>query len=221
MHRADVVEAPSPRAGSLALFESVRQYGHADLALDPWLHRPLVERARSQFHEVVRPFEGHPSQPILALYASRTVRGISTYPGGLLGSAAQVVVPAVDDRVATALLSAPSVEKRQRKMHLALQRRLAPQIVDMKSTGDVRRAPPRLPRRWRSPQALAAYRERIENGPLAHHVAPALTAWLADPGPVELSPDLRLGMEAICLFHAWCDRYRDRLRGVDPAGLTG
>lgn len=220
-HKPEVVEPASPRAGSLALFDSLRQYGLAHVALDERFHDSVVERARSQFHKVARPFEGHPSQPILALYASRTVRGISTYPSGLLGYRAEVVVPAIDDAVAIALLSAPSAEKRERKLQLALQHRLAFRVADLKSTGDVTREPPQLPRRWCSPESVSAHRERIENGPLSPHLSTELTAWLADPGAAELSPDLRLGMEAISLFHAWWHRYRDRLRDFDPTDLAG
>jgi hypothetical protein len=217
----EVVEPPSPRAGSVALFDSVRQYGLAHLALDERLRQSVVERTRSQFHEVVRPFEGHPLQPILSLYASRTVRGISTYPSGLLGSRAEVVVPGIEDAVVTALLFAASGEKPGPKLQSALQERLAPDLVGMPSTGNAPRDPPRLPRRWCSPHSVEAHRIRIEGGPLAPFVSAPLRAWLAGETGGELSPDLRLGMEAISLFHAWWGRYRDQLRDVDPADLAG
>jgi hypothetical protein len=45
-----------------------------------------VNRSRAEFLAVTRRFEGHPSQPSLALYATRTLRGVSNYPGGCSGA---------------------------------------------------------------------------------------------------------------------------------------
>ena len=219
-HRPEVVDAPSPRAGTRALFESLRQYGLAEQALEPRFRAPLVARGRAQFEAAARPFEGHPSQPVLTLYATRTVRGISTYPCGLLGTRARVLAPATDDRVATALLSVSSATKRHGSMHAAIQAHLAPQLDGMPSTGDTPRTPPLLPRRWRSRPALAMHRQSLADGPLAPHVAPELLAWLREPQG-ELSAHLRLGMEAVSLFHSWCRRYGDRLREIDPRDLAG
>lgn len=220
-HSPEVIEPPSPRAGTRALFDRLRLYGLTDEALEPRLREPLLERSCAQFETAVRPFEGHPSQPVLSLYATRTVRGISTYPSGLLGAGAQVLAPAIDDRVATALLSVPSAVKREGSMHAAIQARVDPRLLGLASTGDTPRTPPVLLRRWRSQPALAMHRRRLEDGPLAPHLAPELLSWLRQPDPGELSPHLRLGMEAVSLFHSWCDRYRGRLREVDPADLLG
>lgn len=184
-------------------------------------HGPLVERARAQFLAAVRPFEGHPSQPILTLYATRTVRGISTYPSGLLGSKANVLVPAVADGVATALLSVPSAGKRERRLQRMLQDRLMPEVGHLPSTGDTARDAPHLPRRWRSEPAVAAHADRLEDGPLSPFLAPELRAWLSDPARGELSPSLRLGMEAASLLHSWWRRYREHLHEVDPRDLLG
>lgn len=217
-HRPDVLDSPSPRASSKALFHSLRQYGLAEEALEARFREPTVARSRAQFEAAARPFEGHPSQPVLTLYATRTVRGISTYPSGLLGTGARVLAPATDDRVATALLSVSSAAKREGSMHAAIQAHLAPQLIGMPTTGDTPRTAPTLPRRWRSGPALAMHREQLENGPLTPHVAPELLAWLRHPEG-ELSPHLRLGMEAVSLFHSWCRRYGDRLGKIDPDDL--
>jgi hypothetical protein len=219
-HNAAVVDPPSPRAGTRALFDSLRQYGLTHEALEPRFQTPLVERTRSQFEAAVRPFEGHPSQPILALYATRTVRGISTYPCGLLGIGAQVLTPACDDGVASSLLSMPSSVKHEGSVHPLIQAHLAPQLDGMPSTGDTPRTPPELPRRWRSEPALAMHRQSLEDGPLAMHLAPQLLSWLREPEG-ELSPHLRLGMEAVSLFHSWWRRYRQHLHEVDPSDLLG
>jgi Asparagine synthase len=220
-HRPDVIDPPSARAGTRALFDSLRQYGLAHEALELRFRAPVVERSREQFEAAVRPLEGHPSQPVLALYATRTVRGISTYPSGLLGQGATVLTPGAEDAVVTAVLSASSAAKRGRSMHAAIQRHLAPQLAGLASTGDTPRTPPTLERRWRSEPALAMHRHLLEDGPLAPHLAPELLSWVSEPRRGELSPHLRLGMEAVSLFHSWWHRYRDRLREVDPADLLG
>jgi hypothetical protein len=220
-HSPEVISPPNPRDGTRALFDRLRLYGLAHEALEPRFQAPLVERSRAQFETAVQPFEGHPSQPVLSLYATRTVRGVSTYPSGLLGAGAGVLAPAIDDRVATALLSVPSEVKREGSMHAAIQAHIAPQLLGLPSTGDTPRSPPALPRRWRSEPALAMHRQRLEDGPLAPYVVPELLAWLREPGRGELSPHLRLGMEAVSLFHSWWDRYRARLREVDATDLLG
>jgi hypothetical protein len=217
-HTPEVVGPSSPRAGSRALFDSLRRYGLAHQALEPRFEAPLIERARSQFEAVVRPLEGHPSQPVLSLYATRTVRGIATYPCGLLGRGAQVLAPACDDRVASALLSIPSSVKHEGSVHPLIQAHLAPQLDGMPSTSDASRAAPFLARRWRSEPALAMHRGYLADGPLAPYLAAELRSWLAEPKG-ELSSHLRLGMEAISLFHCWWQRYRDRLREADALEL--
>jgi hypothetical protein len=218
-HSPEVISPSTPRAGTRALFDRLRLYGLTHEALEPRFQAPLVERSRAQFEAAARPFEGHPSQPVFSLYATRTVRGISTYPSGLLGEGAQVLAPAIDDRVATALLSVPSAVKREGSMHAAIQASIEPRLLDLPSTGDTPRTPPVLPRRWRSEPALAMHRRRLEDGPLAPHLAPELLTWLGESGQGELSPHLRLGMEAVSLFHSWCARYRGKLREVNPADL--
>src|SRR5262249_11207042 len=112
--------------------------------------------------------------------------------------------------------------KRENSMHAAIQKRISTDVWRLPSTGDTPRTPPVLPRRWRSEPARAMHRRRLEEGPLAPHLAPELLAWLQEPEPPgELSPHLRLGMEAVSLFHSWCDRYRGHLREVDPGDLLG
>lgn len=75
------------------------------------------------------------------------------------------------------------------------------------------------PRRLRAGDRGAGGGTCTHNGPLASHLSPELREWLSAPRRGELSPDLRLGMEAVSLLHSWWHRYRDRLREVDPADL--
>ena len=214
-----VMNAPGARAASEALFDSARQFGHAQLALTPKFHTPLIARARAQFLEAAAPFEGHPSQALLALYMTRSVRGVSTYPAGLLGHGAQVIAPGSDDRVATVALSMTPRAKYGGRAYTAIYERLAPEVGRLPSTGDSIRQPAHLPVRWRSQPAIHAYRHRLDDGPLAAHVAPELRSWIESPAPGPLNAHLRLGLEGITLFHEWCDRYRDRLEDFSVADL--
>ncbi len=219
-HVPAVLQARDPRAANDALFDSLRRYGHAHLGLDQGFHAPVVERVREQFLAAAKPFAGHPSQPQLTLYATRTVRGVSTYPNGLIGSRAPVVAPGADHATVTAMLAVPTAEKAERRMIIAVQRRLAPHLVGMPSTNDTPRPERTMPRRWCSDVALAGHRRMLADGPLAEHAAP-LQAWLEDPGRGEISPDLRLAMESISLFHHWWRLYRSVLRNVDADALRG
>ncbi len=218
---ASTLDTSRPRAASEVMFESVRHYGHAQLALAEGLRAPLLARAREQYMAEIRRFEGHPSQGILGYYWTRTLRGTSSYPTGLLGASARVIVPGAWDALATAALSVPPETKFGAHLYSAVLERLAPEIASLPATTDSERTTPRLSRRWRSEPAVAAYRELLADGPLAAHLAPELRAWLESPSRGELDGHLRLGLEGVCLLHAWCRRYRDRIGELDPAGLVG
>jgi Asparagine synthase len=218
-YRPDTLEGGDPRRASLAMFDSMRQFGAAHLALAEPFREPLVARAREQFLAAARPFEGHPSQATLSLYSTRSVRGTSRYASGLLGRGAQVLAPGAHDAVATGALSVALREKAGDRLYPAVFERLDPEAGRLPSTKDTPRQPPRLPRRWRSRPALAHHRELLAEGPLAPHLSPELRGWLAAPEGIELSGDLRLGMEAVSLLHSWWARYRGQLREADPADL--
>lgn len=220
-HTSEVVAPETPREGSRALFDSSRRYGHAHHALALQFHAPLIERSRTQFLRAVEPFEGHHAQPTVSLYATRTVRGISTYPSGLLGREAPIIAPGASDSVARALLAIPAAAKTERRLQRLTLAQLSPSLADLPSTADTARRPPQLPRRWRSPVAAEMHLDLLSSGPFAPFVSPDLLAWLRAPARGELSPDLRLGMEGVSLLHSWWRRYRDRLRPVDPDDLLG
>ncbi len=219
-YSAESLDAARPRAASEALFDSVRRYGHSQLALAEPFRAPLLARARDQYMAEMRSFEGHPSQGILGVYRTRTVRGTSSYPTGLLGAAAKVLVPGASDAVASAALAIPSEVKRGGRLYPAVLERLAPRVAPLPATTGSERARPWLPRRWRSEPAVAAYRELLAEGPLAAHVAPELRVWLEDSARGELDGHLRMGMEAVALLHAWSRHYRDALGEVDGAALV-
>lgn len=217
----EALEHRHGKRSSLALFDALRRYGFAHRALTEPFHGPIESRAREQFLSATRPFQGHPSQNLLSIYATRSVRGVATYPSGLLGGGARVLTPGACDRVVSAALSVTPQQKLDGRLYEAIFKRLAPEVGRLPSTNNTPRTGPRLPRRWRSRFALDAHRRSLADGPLAPHLSPELRAWLAAPDGVEMSGDLRLGIESIGMLHAWWRRYRDCLREVDADDLLG
>jgi len=215
----EALDSERPRQAREALFDSLRRYGKAQLALATELQEPLLDRTREQFLAATRRFEGHPSQNLLCTYATRSVRGVARYPTGLLAGAS-VVAPGASDEVVRAALSASQAEKEDGRLFRAVFERLAPALGRLPSTSDTPRTGPRLPRRWLAGEAAEARLSLLSDGPLARHLSPELLAGLRDPG-FEPSPDLRLGIEGVGLLHSWWRRYRDVLRPVDAADLAG
>jgi Asparagine synthase len=213
-------DSRQPRRTSLALFDALRRYGQAHQALSPSLQEPLVARSRGLFLHAASPFEGNPLQTTLTFYRTRTARGVSSYPSGLLGARARVLAPGASDAFALAAL-ATRRDVMGDPIYAAVLDRLDPALGRLPTTSDTPRQPPRLPRLWRSEPALEMHRDLLGDGPLAPHLSAGLRDWLAAPRDRELSPDLRLGMEGVSLFHSWWRRYRDLLRPVDGRELGG
>lgn len=215
----ETLDLSDPRRSMLALFDSMRKYGLAQMALEPRFHAPLVARALALFHTATKSFEGNPSQATLAFYRTRTACGISCYPSNLLGSRTQIFAPGASDAVAMTALSATAQARDGDSLYAAVFDRLNPAVGRLPSTSDTPRRAPSLARRWRSAPALEMHRRNLADGPFARHLSPELRDWLNAPNGRELSPDLRLGMEALSLLHSWWRRYRDRLHEVDPTDL--
>lgn len=211
----------SPRAATAAMFEALRQYGHAHLALEESLQEPLISRARELWTPPARRYEGHPLQVVYAFYESRSRRGVSTYSTKLVGDRSWTIVPGAADSFARATLSTSLEEKDEARLYRRISEILAPEAAALPTTGDVPRKEPHLPVRWRSKPALEAYRRRLLDGPLAPHLSPQLRAWIDGPAEAEPDRNLRLGIEGVSLLHAWHRRYRDCLREVDPTDLKG
>jgi len=211
---------PDGRAAARALFGMMRRYGKGEGGLAERFRAPIQSRASDQFLAATKDLHGHPSQPMLSLYATRSRRGVSTYSTKLIGDGAQTVTPGASDPIVSVALGVGREAKGEGNLYRGVFRRLAPGAAELPATAETPRRRPHLPRRWRSAAALAAHRARLEDGPLAPHVSPRLLAWLERPDG-ELGGDLRLGMEGVGLLHAWWQRYRDCLREVDPADLLG
>ncbi len=217
----EALYATDGRAAALALLEALRRYGATQMALAPEFREPLLERVRDQFLAAVRPLEGHPSQNVLSVYATRSRRGVGSYAAGLWGDGGQVLAPGAGDEVVCATLSASQREKDDGRLYEAIFARIAPDVGRLPSTTNTARSGPALPRRWRSQPALEMHRELLAEGPLAPHLSAELRAWLERPGGAELPGDLRLGMEGVSLLHSWWRRYRDLLSPTDATALRG
>ena len=217
----ETLDRSDPRRATLALFDSVRRFGHAHLALADHLHAPLVDRARGLFLEVAREFEGAPQQAPLTFYRTRTIRGVACYPTGLLGQRAHLIAPAASHDFAMTSFAATEAAAHQDGLYAAAFEALAPEVGRLPSTTTSPRPPATRVRLWRAEPAVAAHRDRLAEGPLAGLLAPELRSWLDDPGRGDPGPHLRLGLEGVSLLHSWWARYRDVLHEVDVADLTG
>lgn len=204
-----------------AMFDVIRRYGRGHRALATEFHAAVESSAREQYLAAVRRYEGHPSQAILSLYATRSLRGVSMYGTALLGDTAPMLIPGAHTDIAVAALEVAPQEKLGGSLYDAVLERLGTPGAMFPSTADTPRRAVQLPRRWCSPQALEGHRRLLSEGPLAGHVSTELHDWLNAPDGIELSGDLRLGMEAVSMFHAWWRRYRDILREVDARDLLG
>jgi hypothetical protein len=217
----ETLDVNNPRAASEAMFETLRRYGHAQHALEENFQGPVVARAREQYLEVARRFEGHPCQTFLAMYSTRSLRGVSTYATKLLGDRSRMVAPGATDPFARAALSATAADKLEGALYRAVFEIVAPTVAALPSTAEAPRKEPHLPRRWCSATALDAHRRRLLEGPLTPHLSPRLRAWIEGPSRAVPDGDLRLGIEAVSLLHAWWQDYRDCLGDVDPGDLRG
>jgi hypothetical protein len=217
----EVLDYRNARSASGTLFERLRRYGHGERALDGAFADAIVERAREQFLASVRQLEGHPAQAFLSLYANRSVRGVSTYSGKLIGDRAQTVTPGATDAFVRAALSLDPPQKDGGTLYRAVFELLDPKTAALPSTAEAPRQPPHLPRRWCGPPASAMHRRSLLDGPLAAHLSPELRAWIEGPEDAEPAGDLRLGVESVSLVHTWWRRYRDFLKPADAADLKG
>ncbi|HEY6145757.1 MAG TPA: hypothetical protein VIV13_05740, partial [Solirubrobacterales bacterium] len=217
----ETLDTSDPRAANLALFETLRRYGHAHVALEESFQEPLVQRARTRYFAGARHFEGHPNQAFLTLYSSRSLRGVSTYATKLLGDRSWVISPGATDPFARAALSVPGKEKFDGTVYRAIFEILAPAAAALPSTALAPRKEPHLSRRWCSAAGLDLYRQSLRDGPLAPHLSAELRTWMDGPAEVEPNWHLRLGIEGVSLLHAWWRRYSGCLREVDPADLRG
>jgi hypothetical protein len=177
--------------------------------------------ARRQFMRETRPFRGHPAEPVLIFYATRTVRGISLVPQTILGRDLATVTPFTDHRVALSCLSIDPPQKFDAALYRALFSRVSPALGELLAPRDV--PPPRRshPRRGRSSDALRGYEEILADGPLTGVLSPAIRRRLAKGRlrPALRDPGLKRGLVAVAQFHLWHERYRSVLSTGEPLEL--
>jgi hypothetical protein len=184
----------------------------------------LKHLARRHFMREARRFRGHPAEAALTFYATRTLRGISLTPHGILGSELATVTPFTEHVVAAACLAIRPPEKFHDRIYAALFARLHPRAGTLPSTHDP--LPPRLPtrpRRGLSEPAVRGYERILASGPLAGVLSPALRRHLHEGtlGHALRDPVVFRGALAVALFHLWHERYADRLGAVDPLAELG
>lgn len=192
--------------------------------LDPRLARAVAGRARAEFLRVTNSFRGHPSEPALAFYSTRTLRGIALTPHSVLGADAHVWTPFSEDAVARACLAIGAPEKFGSKLYAEIFNRLNPAVGALPSTRRGRDLPAtRTPARHLSPQALDGYRQVLLSGPLTPYLGRALRRRISsgDLGPALAARPSRSVVQAAVLFHLWHERYRARMSGADPAVMLG
>lgn len=184
------------------------------------LARSAERRARSHFMRVTEPFRGHPAEPVLAFYSTRTVRGVSLTPHTVLGAEAAVCTPFAVDAIARACLAIRAPEKHASRLYVEVFRRLHRIVGELPSTRDSRdpRAS-RVPSRRLSPKVLDGYAQVLASGPLASYLGDKLTRRIDadDLGPALAGQPSRSIVQAVVLFHLWHERYASRLSGADPA----
>jgi len=189
--------------------------------LSPQVARALARSSRRSFVAEARAFAGHPSQPLLVRYATRTVRGVSSLPDQVLGAHAAVATPFVDDAVVRACLEIDPRDKLGFRLYDALFAAVDPGARRVASTvdPDAGRAPGASSRAMRRSPAVAARFERLlAGGPLAPHYGEELRRLLAGGGLAEglgRTPRLYRGVLALALLGEWRERYSSLLGDVD------
>jgi hypothetical protein len=192
--------------------------------IDGALARGLERRSRRAFMKATEPYRGHPAEPVLLHYLTRTLRGMSLTLTASLGLDATVVAPFCDDAVARACLAIRPEAKFGYRLQPEVMRVLAPDIPSLPSTNDTD-PPPGRPLRPRqlSSSALEGYREVLRRGPLYSYLGPRLRESVSNGGlDAMVARQWRAHVvDAVALFHLWCDRYGSRVSGTDPAEALG
>jgi hypothetical protein len=192
--------------------------------IDKTLARRLERRSRRTFINAMEPYRGHPVEPVLIHYLTRTLRGMSLTLPASLGMDATVLTPFCDDAVARACLEILPEAKFGHRLQEEVIRALAPDIPALPSTNDIDPRPvKRLRPRQLSTPAMDGYREVLRHGPLYGHFGPRLRE-AVDNGGLDSVMARRRGthvVDTVALFHLWCDRYGSRVRGTEPAEALG
>jgi Asparagine synthase len=186
-------------------------------ALDPKLARALWAASRRQFLAGSAPYRGNPNRLPLTFYRTRLARGIALSVHRILGTDLPMATPLMDDEAVRALLAIRPEEKYGGRIYYSLFEALEPALAAVPTTS-MGEPPPgrRLPRRSQTAAVAETYAERLRSGPLAPFVRNRIHRILSRHRAGKRNPRVPRAVLGPAVFSLWHERYRDRLREVDP-----
>ena len=216
----EVLAERSAAAAAARLYEDTTP---ARMALvwrdDAW--QALRSPSRVAFLREAERFEGHRSGPSLALYCTRTLRGIAVSPGCILAPHHALFMPLVSDGVVSGAMAVDPGEKLDGRLYRRVLREIDPKIGALPSTNDgLERAVSRRPLQ-RTREARDAHLDLLERSPLRPWFSPRLEDMVARRvlARVDKSPRRVVRVQMIASFGLWCERYRDLIGEPDTAPL--
>lgn len=216
----DAIAANGSDAAARGLWRRLKamQAKRGPSALDPKLARALWASSRRQFLAASEPYRGNPNRLPLTFYRTRLARGIALSVHRILGTDLPMVTPLMDDEVVRALLAIRPEEKYGGHVYYSLFEALEPALAAVPTTS-VGEPPPSgrpLPKRSQTPAVADAYAERLRSGPLAPFVRNRINRILSRHRAGKRYPRVPRAVLGPAVFSLWHERYRDRLREVDP-----
>jgi hypothetical protein len=215
----DAIAANGSDAAARGLWRRLKamQAKRGPSALDPKLARALWAASKRQLFVASEPYRGNPNRLPLTFYRTRLARGIALSVHRILGTDLPMVTPLMDDQVVRALLAIRPEEKYGGHVYYALFEALEPALAAVPTTS--MGEPPvgrRLPRRSQTAAVADAYAERLRSGPLAPFVRNRIHRILSRHQAGKRHPQAPRAVLGPAVFSLWHERYRDRLREVDP-----
>jgi asparagine synthetase B (glutamine-hydrolysing) len=178
------------------------------------LGRAMRASARRQVQAAVDRWRGHPAQALMTTYCHRTVRGVSLNPTALMGRELSVGMPFIDHELAMSAISVAPAEKLGWRLFRAVFDRVDSKVGALPSTNDDQLPPPPSQlSRPNSPSARPLYAWAAREGPLSEHMHPEMRERLTRKSVGKHF------VRAVTMFALWHQRYRERLREVDPRAV--
>lgn len=183
----------------------------ADEVLAPGVGDNLRQRAWADFEPLAVDFADHPNGATLTAYLTRTLPGISLAPSKVLGSAQDVCIPIVDDRVVRTALRIEHSAKLDGSWYPDLLDQADGRLADIGTAAELSKRR-RHVRRGASREAAIWYRNLILGGRAAHLLSDRMHEaevehWqgqLAKTKPQHL-------LRGLAMLSIWLEDYSDRL----------
>lgn len=221
--REEMLDSRSWDKGTELLWINISNWRFATEVLSDRLAAAFSTLAWRQWKEQAAPLAEHPAGLTLAVYRTRTVRGVALAPTAVLGADADVRTPFTDDRVARAALMLPMRSKVRDDAFRRMFELVNPTVGSLPSTHDPR--PTKRPGQG-GPEptgdAIRRYRSCLERSPVRADIDPALLG-----GGENLSRLITSTMRnshilrALVLLSLWRVRYADKLNEIDPGDVLG